>query len=68
MTSESRIDRLERQLGLDENAPGPAPIVMYNHRDVPQDPAAREAWFKSLRPDVSGPTFYIPDNGRGEPL
>lgn len=61
-TNESRIGRLERVLGAEDDKA--TLVVVYDPASAPKDPAKRDAWLKSQRPDSAGPVFYIPDNGR----
>ena len=67
MTSESRIDRLERHLGL-QNATPRSAVVVYDHCDAPQDPDELDSWLRSKCPPNVSAVFFIPDNGRGTAL
>jgi hypothetical protein len=64
MSIESRLADLERKLGADDNQPRRA-IVVYDPREVPEDPSERDAWLQSQRPPDAGAVFFTPDNGRG---
>jgi hypothetical protein len=54
MSIESRLADLERKLGVDDNQPRRA-IVVYDPREVPEDPSERDAWLRSQRPRMPVP-------------
>jgi hypothetical protein len=63
MTFDSRLNDLERKPGADDGT-APAPVVKHDPASVPEDPAKRDAWLKSHRPEGAGAVFFAPDNGR----
>jgi hypothetical protein len=62
MTFDARLDDLEHRLGADDAKP--ARLVVYDPASAPKDPAKREAWLESHRPDGADVVFFLPDNGR----
>jgi hypothetical protein len=54
MSFERRLNEVERQLDPESNR---GPFIVVDHGEAPEDPDAREAWFRSRVP--AGVTDYI---------
>jgi hypothetical protein len=63
MTFDARLNDLERRLGAEDRKS--APVVLYDPASAPKDPAERDAWLQSQRPEGAGTVFFLPRNGRG---